>query len=371
MFIKNLEKYNPKNEYSEFIKEYFIWISNIWVNKYILNLNIEIKFIEIDSFLIPLCFWNNLDNCYTASFLSIFNYWKYELKNIKNIFTKKIFNIIINIFIFFWKKIHLDEDIVYVNNFMLSTNLYPDFKKDTLIKINNFISKKYPNKIIVYRTLNSFCNKCIISTLDKYWFKKIVSRQIFIFNSIYNREYKKLKIVKNDFRILRKYWFVFKKVELKDSNKILELYNKLYIEKYTKMNPQFTVDFIKKLILNKYFYFYKLLDGNKIIWVIWYYYINNQVTTPIFGYDTTYNKKYNLYSQVSNLLTFNSLDKFDILNSSSWAWNFKIARWWKKYIEYNYIKIPKKNLFLRKFYFYFLFLLSNKVILNNLKSNVY
>jgi hypothetical protein len=63
----------------------------------------------------------------------------------------------------------------------------------------------YNNKIIFYRSLNYVKNKDIINTLEDNNFRKICSRQIFIFKKNKIEEYKKLKIVKNDFRIIRKY----------------------------------------------------------------------------------------------------------------------------------------------------------------------
>lgn len=370
MFVEKIENYNPKNEYSKFVKNYFLGMEKYGTQFFIKNINVDIRFIEIDNYLIPLSFWNNNENCYTTSFLSAFIYWKYELKNISNLFTRKLFWIVLDLLLYFWKKLNIDN-IVYVNNFFLSTNLYPEWDNGIVNKINIFIKMNYNNKIIFYRSLNYVKNKDIINTLEDNNFRKICSRQIFIFKKNKIEEYKKLKIVKNDFRIIRKYWLTFERVELNDDSHVLELYNMLYLKKYTNLNPQFTLDFIKTTIKFKLFNLFKLTENNKIIWVIWYFIINNQATTPIFWYDILKDKKYNLYSQISNLLTFKSLNDVDILNSSSWAWKFKFSRGWEIKLEYNLIFVPKHIWLLKRKYFKILFYLSDKIIEKQLKTNIY
>lgn len=370
MFIARIEDYIPQNEYSNFVKEYFLWMHKKWTKEYIKNIDVDIKFIEIDDFLIPVSLWNHKDNCYTTSLLWLMRYWKYETKNISNLLVSYFYNFFLDFLIFIAKRNYID-DVVYVNNFLLSTNIYPDFSKDTLNKIHEFLKESYKNKIIIFRSLNNLNNNEIMNSLNTIWFRKMISRQIFIFENRYIDSYKKLKVVKNDFRIINKFGFSFKKIDISEAKVILDLYNMLYLDKYTYLNPQFTVGMIENLLHNKFFSFYKLEDNNKVIGIIWYYSLNNQSTAPIFWYDTSYNKRYNLYSQISNLLTFQSLNDCNTLNSSSWAWKFKMARGWEKYLEYNYLYIPSSVGFLKNMYFKFLFFIWNSILEKDLNNNIY
>jgi len=365
--IKNLDSYIPKNKYSHFVKQYFSWILKNGTEKYIKNIDVEIKLLEVDDFLVPLSFGNSKLNCYTTSLTSIFVYWKFELYNISNFFLKFISKFLFNFLIFFWKVIKIDN-IVYVNNFLLSTNLYPNFTEQNIKDINLFIKKHYPNKIIFYRSLNYKTNQNIINNLLDDSFKKLVSRQIFIFERNKVNKYSKLLKLEKYFK---KYWLKLEKANIEDSNNILKLYNLLYLKKYTNLNPQFSIDFIEDLLKYDIFHFYKLLNNDNILWIIWYFIINNQTTTPFFWYDIHLPKKFNLYEQINYILILKTLEESDILNASSWAWKFKKSRWAELFIEYNLLYLPKNIWLFKKLFFKFLILLSEKIIEKDLKNNIY
>jgi hypothetical protein len=46
--IENLEKYEPENEYSIFIKEYFSEIIKYGSKKFISNIDVEVKILEVN-----------------------------------------------------------------------------------------------------------------------------------------------------------------------------------------------------------------------------------------------------------------------------------------------------------------------------------
>jgi hypothetical protein len=56
MFVEKIENYNPKNEYSKFVKNYFLGMEKYGTQFFIKNINVDIRFIEIDNYLIPLSF---------------------------------------------------------------------------------------------------------------------------------------------------------------------------------------------------------------------------------------------------------------------------------------------------------------------------
>ena len=73
----------------------------------------------------------------------------------------------------------------------------------------------------------------------------------------------------------------------------LNLYNQLYLEKYSQLNPQFSLNFFQ-LIKQKttgesqsILTAYVLANNNRIDGVIAFFVRDNVMTCPIFGYDTT------------------------------------------------------------------------------------
>ncbi len=99
--------------------------------------------------------------------------------------------------------------------------------------------------------------------------------------------------------------------------------------------------------------------------VYWYYIINWIITTPIFWY-----KKENLYRHISYLLITESLQKWIILNQSSWVWQFKMNRWAIKYSEYFLVYYKNLNLIQRSVW-KIIYFFSKNFGETLLKNNIY
>ncbi len=66
---------------------------------------------------------------------------------------------------------------IYINNFLLSTNLYPEFTQEHINDIKNFLIQKYPHYAIIFRSINTQ-NSNLLSCFSNW--TRIVSRQVFI-----------------------------------------------------------------------------------------------------------------------------------------------------------------------------------------------
>jgi len=366
IFIEDLENYKTMNEYSMFIKQYFWTILKDWTNKYIKNIDVVIKIIEVNWTLIPLSIWNNKDNCYTTSMSWTFKYLLLELKLLDNKFFKLIVYLLSQFLFFLIKKSRLDN-IIFVNNLLLSTNLYPKLSKQDFTEIKNFLLEKFPAHSILYRSINDL-DTYYMDSLNEIWFERLISRQIFISEKEILSEYLKIRDVKNDRNIFEKWEYKFEtknNYSDKELKEILDCYDNLYINKYTDLNPQFTVDFIKNISKNDSFSLNILKNEDDIKAVFWYYKISDVITTPIFWYIEE-----NLYRQISYLLLINTLKTAKILNQSSWVWRFKMNRWAKKYIEYSLIYY--KNLpFFKRIIWDFIIFISKTIWEPIFKNNIY
>lgn len=366
-FVEDLEHYHPKNTYSEFVQLYFQEIIKNGVSKYISNLDVEIKILEVNNTLIPISFWNaDQNNCYTSSLSGNFQYLLVETKNIKNPIARGFVNLFSSWILKIIKQTELDK-IIFVNNLLLSTNLYPEISPQDKKEIHDFLLKQYPKYAIIYRSINDFSLNNL-DELQSLWYKRIVSRQVFISQEQYLDYYVKKHDMKNDERLLKKcdYFSQVKNNYTKDE--LLDIkacYDNLYIDKYTDLNPQFTVKYLDNLQRNKFFSLNVLRTENKIKAAYGYYHINGTITTPIFWY-----KNENLYRHISYLLITQTLIKAKVLNQSSGVWQYKINRGAVQHMEYSLVYYQHLN-WNQKIIWNTIYFFSKNMWEKLLKNNVY
>lgn len=342
-FIADLENYTPKNQYSDFIKQYFVDIVKYGTKKYISNIDTHVKILEVNDTLIPITFWNNKkQQCFTASVWWMFQYLLLENRKTKSFFIKHIINLfwLVMIRIINYSKIY---DTIFVNNLMLSTSIYPDLTQKDFSDIIYFLRRKYKNKSIIFKNINE-TNHAHIEYLNNLWWLKIVYRQVYLSYSERYDKYKKIKEYKWDASRYKKSEYNLKIVRRMDANISLQMkkcYDNLYIKKYSDMNPNLTKDFFKLIHKNTYFTLCALHNKAwEINGVYSYYNINKQTTAPIIWY-----KKENLYRHLTHCYINSVLQNQTVLNWSSWVWQFKVYRWAEKATEFFFIFQSYWNIF--------------------------
>lgn len=371
--ITDLQNYHSKNEYSEFIRQYFLWILLYGTSKYIKNIDVEIKILEVWETLIPISFWNNKrNNCYVWSILGSIDYALYEYKKSTNFF----FYVCIFFFIFpitfLLRKFNI-EDTVYVSNLLLSTNLLPDLKEKELEEIHTYLILRYPWKCIIYRSINTVNHSIYEWFFKQNWYRSICFRQVFMFFKDRTDIYFWNKSVKEDKRLLERK--AFSQIKLSNPSKkelesIKECYDELYLKKYTYYNPQFSLKFFEWVIQNNLFQVNILSHKDSILAVYGYYTLEKQSTTPIFGFLPDKNIELWLYRQISYLTLKDTLVNSEYLNHSSWAWYFKTHRWAEKVLEYSYV-YSEHLVFSKRAMWKFLSFISRIFIEPKLNNNLY
>lgn len=285
-----------------------------------------------------------------SPYTGIIPYCKEELYKINNNVVKKIVNILINIFGKYFKNSNINK-VVQINNWMLSTNiLHYNLDINAFIKMKKDILMKYPGHAILIRSLNGYQHQNLISELKKKGFLMAPSRQVYIFND--KSEIYSHNDIKNDLRIKRKNQFEYvdeKSFSDLDIKRAVYLYRQLYIDKYSQHNPQFTYAYFKSIKENDQFELYGYRDRTekKELQAIGVrFYIHDQVTLPIVGYNLSRPKKEGLYRLIMlNTIEFSYKRGF-IFNASSGAPHFKEQRGAQPYIEYTAIyskHLPKKQ----------------------------
>lgn len=232
---------------------------------------------------------------------------------------------------------------IYVNNYLLSTNLYDSNSSEDVDNLVIELLDKYPKKAIVFKSVNSITDCGLFQKLSVNNFLPIVSRQIYLLNTSDKSFLKKRNLV-ND----RKHWqsvqsdFEWVRVgniSDEEANILLEQYMDLYVHKHNSYNPKYTIEYIKMAVKTDLMDCYLLKYKDQTVGCSFFYEKNNVLTTPFISYNQELNDKLGLYRILSYLLITEAEKRNLLLNMSSGAGDFKKKRGGSPRFEYNFVKI--------------------------------
>lgn len=360
----------PDNEDAKYAYNYLSPMIKEGVKKYIKNIETDLKILKIDNILLPINInEKEYNNSYTSSLYAHYvSYAKEELKELKSPLLEFVLKNILNVLGCFYKLFKIDK-VVYVNNWFLSTNLYLELTKEQYKRITDFLKEKYPNYAIIFRSLNENLLKKELSYFKDLGYNLLGSRQVYIFDYDKRKNLKgkdKNKLNK-DIHLLKNSEYKILNIKKDNIDKVLDLYNQLYLDKYSKYNPQFSEDFISLCANNNLLKFKLLVKDNEINAVLGYFKRNNIMTTPIFGYDMKYSKEEGLYRMLSAQLVLESENSGCTINMSSGASKFKIYRGAISSIEYSEVLYSHLS-FYRKLGYKLLFFVINKIAIPMMKA---
>ena len=342
---------------------------------FIENVDNEIQILALDKVLFPLVIGNPKakKNAYICSTLS--QYFDLAIEEIalemkgKKSFLADIAPPVLRLLRFFFKNMAF-ERVVFVNNFILSTNLYPKFDQKQLHLIKQKLIKKFPKYAIVFRSVNETLDKDIHQELLDLNFKEIISRPVLILDPA-TKKFAKKRMYKMDKKLWEKnkvyYWDSSSELSSDEIRKVKDLYSDLYLKKYSSLNPQYKDNFIKVLIESKLLNFKILRKNGEIHGVTAFFERNGVLTTPFIGYEQSIPLEVGLYRFLNLKLMEEAIQKNLMLNMSSGASNFKKLRGGSTTLEYNmtfYKHLPLINQLPWQIYH----LISTRVAIPNIKK---
>jgi hypothetical protein len=233
------------------------------------------------------------------------------------------------------------DRLVQINNWLLSTNIYPQcWAGSDLNSITKLLIERFPHHAIGLRSLNYASNKALINQLRQAGYFLVASRQVYLFDATVDTpDFSKRHNVQIDFRELNKGAFsVIDGADLQpeDYPRLEELYNKLYLEKYSPLNPQFTADWMQRGQQQGWLKLSALKDCEGIIvGVVGFFSMGGVITAPIVGYDTGLPQHLGLYRLLTALCLKEAISRKLLLNFSSGAAHFKRLRGGVPQIEYS------------------------------------
>ncbi|WP_144449726.1 GNAT family N-acetyltransferase [Halalkalibacter nanhaiisediminis] len=331
----------PKTKDSCDVKRFFYPLVKGESTQYIENAKTTIALLSVNDILLPVTInEKEYENAYVSSLFSHYiSYAIEELYLLKQPILEKGLTYLMKSVGSFLKQTGIDK-VVYVNNWLFSTNLQIDLTSTQIKRIVEFLTKKFPEHMIVFRSLSDYLHEDLISSFKENGFKELVSRQVYIakpWNQLKKRQREHIK--KDERQLIQHGYEQIEDIEPTEENmeQIKELYNQLYIGKYSNFNPLFTTAFYRHCMENELFKFIGISKDGKMLGCIGYWNRNGVMTTPILGYRVDLGNKLGLYRVLSNLI-YQEGERHGLIGHwSSGASDFKMNRGAVSSLEYSMI----------------------------------
>lgn len=227
-----------------------------------------------------------------------------------------------------------------VNNWLVSTNLYPRIDTTAIRSLLTTLVDRWPDRAIVFRSVNDSLTRDLLAVLESEGGRAVFSRQVWILDPSRDRAFRRLKSFARDRAVARRSSSQWRRVDATtdvDVDRLKALYDALYIEKYSALNPQFTRRFVECAVAERWLDVHVLETGSRVDAVVGFFRRNGVMTTPFIGYDTALPQSVGLYRQISVKLIDEAAAAGAILHQSSGASAFKRHRGAWPSIEYHVV----------------------------------
>lgn len=339
----------PDSKEAELARKLLVPLIQKGLEPFFHNIKTVLNLIKIDDFILPITINDDeKENSYVCSFHSYYiGYGLNSAETIKNQVLKHSVKTILKGLGALLRRGKIDK-VVSVNNWLFSTNIHPKLSNEQIGLIKTFIQNKFPDHAIVFRSINSLDSNSPLESLKDHEFDLIATRQVFLMDTN-NREVFESRLFKSDLKFLESSDYTLKEIDYENEkrlNEILSLYNALYVDKYSSINPRLKESFLDLLIRNKLFKFKYLEKDGSLDGIVGFYSLYGVMTSPFFGYDTTKSQQIGLYRLLSTALTLEAKNESQLFHQSSGASFYKSIRKAKPVIEYSavYTKhLPKKR----------------------------
>ncbi len=241
-----------------------------------------------------------------------------------------------------WMKIN---KVVIINNWLLSTNLYPDLDEAQIEALTLFLKKRFPDHYLMFRSVNTYKSSTVFDGLNAQNYRMIPTRNVYLYDP--NRELgsSERRKQKKDTNKIKNGEYAVESVDLLSdemASRLLDLYEKVYISKYTKYSPRYTKEYLRQVHTNKTLKIKILTKNNQIYGVTGFLKKNGYLLIPFFGYDTEIPQEEGLYRMLSAVI-MQEIEKGKLIShQGSGAADFKK---WRGFIEHQeYVAIYDHHL---------------------------
>lgn len=232
------------------------------------------------------------------------------------------------------------DQVVLVDNLLFSTNLYPKKPDYDLQHLRQFLQNQFPDRALVYRSICPQVYPEWFAELKRNGFKVVFSRQVYLLDAP-GGAHRRKRALDIDSRLAAKqkhlHWTFLENPDDEQLARILDLYNQLYLEKYARLNPQYTLAYLKNLTEGGLIQLKALWHESKIVAFTGYFVLDGVMINPLIGYDRSYPQKEGLYRLLTMETMLEAEKRGLLLNMSSGAAHFKRLRGAEAQLEFNLV----------------------------------
>lgn len=317
-------------------KDYLLPLIKGKVESFIDNVSTQIALIVCNNIILPVSI-NNAEyhNSYIASnYYGISFYDEYMQK--KHPFFSKLQKPLIIAGKWLLKKIEVNK-CIFFNNWLLTNTIQPKLEVKDLREIIFFLRNSFPQHVFIYRNIETLLKKDLLSALKENKFHLLKTRNVFMYDPSrkHNLSSKALSHHRKDKKIQEKYGFtIVRDFGENDIKKMLELYEKVYIQNHTPFSPKYKKEFLQNAVENKIFHFVGVKKDNQLEGIMGYLIRDQTMITPFFGFNTDAEYSGELYRFLSILILEEAEKNKAILNDGSGGEKTKKYRGLVPYSEF-------------------------------------
>lgn len=224
------------------------------------------------------------------------------------------------------------EKTVTVLPSFMSTTVYPDISF-SIERVTDALKNMYPKHAIIFRTVNGYHNKRLMTQLQSASYELLVSRAVYLFDNHETHTKNERKDIKKDIKRLNKTdYIVTDQLNREDFNRLTELYNQVYIAKYSIYNPHYTSDFFRFLYDEMDLKWFVIKENQRILSFMAVQQVGSILFPAYFGMDQSVK---GLYFMTSGLLYQYALERELLINNSAGAKDYKLARGSRPVLEHH------------------------------------
>ena len=324
------------------------WVRRYWqpfvqqgAARFIRNVATTPLLLQVDDVFLPVTVNpGGEDTCYVCSpFAHYVTYAIEELRELKSPRLERMLAWVLRALGLFLRWGDIDR-VVHVNNALLSTNLYPRLSATQVQAVADAVRARFPDHAVVFRSLNPTTCAAWMEHLRAAGAALVPSRQVYLFPGLdegsLSRE--EQRQVRRDRSLWERSGYAVRPGESftpEELDRGINLYGQLYLEKYSTLNPQFTVAWLNEVSTSGAMGVLGISRDGRMDGILGFFQVEGVQTTPLFGYDIGAPRERGLYRMLSSLTLDAAFDASCLAHASSGAASFKENRGHRSAIEYS------------------------------------
>lgn len=335
----------PANPDGQYAKKFLSPIIKKGVAHFIDNIQTEMRVLIVDGVVLPITINDaQYENSFVCSpYGHYVAYASTVLGKLNNKLLRGTFKLFLKMYGSLMKLGKLNK-VVTVNNWLFTTNPSPKINREMVLALNEFLKKKFPDHAIIFRAITNETCKEGYEALRNSGYRLIASRYMYLTDGTDESVFK-TRIFKSDLKFLRESHFqLLESHEIKEEDipNLHELYNALYIQKYSTLNPQFNQNFIRHVLKHQLLNVRAIKLEDHLEGVVGYHCQDGKMISPLFGYDPVKSEKKGVYRCLSTILMLESQKHQALFNQSAGGSFYKKIR--RAYGDMEYTAAYHKHL---------------------------